>query len=147
MVSHSIAAFLYQKSCYPIQSKGLFISNAGCMGRVEYSWVQNIFQQICRGTKHFPHILQGYKTHAFFIRMVNFSIEAQHSYIFSRNEPQTFLVHSQQKPLFSGVYTSKKSRDFLFQFQETDIKQIMECGFQCIYNDKERFTEQCSELF
>ena len=31
--------------------------------------------------------------HAFFIRMVNCFIEAQHSYLFSKNEPQTFLVH------------------------------------------------------
>ena len=23
----------------------------------------------------------------------------------------------------------------------------MECGFQCIYNNKERYTEQCSEWF
>ena len=33
-------------------------------------------------------------TRFFFIRMVIFFIEAQHSYIFSRNEPQIFLVHS-----------------------------------------------------
>ena len=33
--------------------------------------------------------------HAFFlVRLVNFFIEAQHTYIFSRNEPQTFLAKS-----------------------------------------------------